>query len=434
MQSFAQPNEEDRRFRLAEGYEHGGDLKNAARVYRELFDADPQSELYFGAVRRTYSALGLNRELLPLVEDRMTSKPNDYELRVAHADLLFRLGRRAEAIISWGRAVEIGNHQEFVYAIVAQSQTDNQAFELAIESYRRSRDRGDDRMLFSDQLAFLYAATGRYEEATREYLSMLGAAPERISVVKRSMAQLASNPTGLATATQVVEQAVQRNPDFEPNLELLSWLYDEAGNFDGAFDVAKRLDVVRGGRGSNVYAYADRAFREGRVDAAIASLEHFIATYGRDNPLYSIALLSYARALEERHRTAGQSESGAEALVQRYMDLAEREEGTEVSAASLLRAARLQADELDEPDDALETLAELIDAPRNGSSIGEALILMGELRVRKNMLDEARALFDRAVMVADTGAGADAEIVSLARLRRAELALFRGQFKAAVDS
>lgn len=430
----AQPQDEDRRFRLAQGYEHGGDLKNAARVYRELYDADPQSELYFDAVRRTYAALGLTSELLPLVEKRAANRPNDYELRVAQADLLFRMGRRDEAIALWKRALEIGNYQDFVFAIVAQSQTDNHAFELAAESYRGARDRSDDRLLFADQLSFLYASLGRYDDATREYLAMLGAWPERLSVVKHAMAQLVTNPTGLAAATRVVEQAVNRNPDFEPNLELLSWLFDEAGNHAGALDVSKRLDVARGSRGSNVYAYADRALREGRVTDAIAALDYFQATYDHSNPLYSIALLSYARALEQRYRSEGSTESGAKALVQRYLDLAEREESSQVAAEALLHAARLQAEGLDAVDDAGETLAELIDAPHNASVLGDALILMGELRMREGDLSAAAFLFDRAAVVAMTSGNEDVDGFNLARLRRAELALYRGEYKAAVDS
>jgi tetratricopeptide (TPR) repeat protein len=431
----AQPREEDRRFKLGEGYERAGDLRGAARVYRELYDADPQSELYFQAVRRTYSALAMNAELLPIVETRLAQRPSDYELRITYADLLYRAGRRDEARAAWSKAVEDGNEQELVYALVAQSQTDVRAFDLAIQTYAAARDRSDDRQLFADQLAYLYGTVGRFDDAAREYIAMLGADPTRIPYVKRALASITSNPTGLAAVTQVVAQAVARNPDFEPTLELLSWLYDESGDHAGAFEVAKRLDHARNANGSSVYAYADRALRERRFDEALAALDYFLATYDRSNPLYSVSLLTYARALEERHR-AGSDVTGASvsSLVERYERLADQEEGTVVAAEALLRMAHLQAEELDEPAAAATTLTALIVARENAQALPDALLLLGDLRVRSGELDEARTLYDRA---ATAGAALDddeAGAGEIARLRRAELLLYRGAYKEAVDS
>jgi tetratricopeptide (TPR) repeat protein len=429
---LAQPREEDRRYKLGEGYERAGDMRGAARIYRELYDADSQSDLYFQAVRRTYSALGLNAELLPIVEARVAARPNDFELRVTFADLLYRAGRRDEARAEWKRALDNGNYQEFTFALVAQSQTDVRAFDAAIETYRAARERSGDRFLFGDQLAFLHTALGQFEEATREYLAILGADPERLQIVKRSMAAMTSNPTGLAAATRTVEAAVERNPDFEPSLELLSWLYDEGQNYTGAFDVAKRLDHARGGKGSSIYAYADRALRERRYDAALTALDYFMATYDRTNPLYSTALLTYARTLEERHRSGAAGTSAAE-LVEHYTELADREEGTEVAAEALLRAARIQAEDLDAPAEAASTLEELITSSGNAHVLAEAYLLLGELRVRADALDEARSFYERAIAAAE-GSDDGFAIADEARLRRAEILLYRGEFKAAVDS
>jgi tetratricopeptide (TPR) repeat protein len=428
----AQPREEDRRYKLGEGYERAGDMRGAARVYRELLDADPQSELYFQGVRRAYTALGMYAELLPLVEERAKARPSDVDLGIVHAELLHRTGKREEAKAAWRRALESGNFQELTFALVAQSQTEVRAFEPAIETYRGARDRSGDRYLFADQLAWLYTQIGRFEDAAREYLGILGSDPDRLPVVKRAMATMTGNPTGLAAATAVVEAAVERNPDFEPNLELLSWLYDEGANFDAAFELAKKLDRARNGKGSSIYAYADRALRERRFDAAVAALDYFMATYGRDNPLYSIALLTYARTLEERHR-AGAGAGSASDLVERYEELAEREEGTAVAAEAMLRAARLQAYELDAPEEARETLDALVKAKGSEPVLPEAYLLLGDLRVREGRLDEARSLYDRSASTTD-GSEEGFEIYDAARLRRAELLLYRGAFKEAVDS
>lgn len=430
----AQVKEEDRRFKLAQGYEMSGDIKNAARVYKELYDLDPKSNVYFDGVRRTYIALLRFADLLPIVEERLKQDPNSVELHSLHADLLNRNRRHEEALAEWRDALDLRPRDETSYVIVAQAQSDNRLFEDAVATFRQGRETLGDRFAFSDQLAQLYAILGRFDESTREYVMVLGATPARLNYVISGLGLFTINPSAADIAIGAVKKASDARPEYLPFIELLEWLYTERGNYDGSLEIAKRLDLLRNGRGSNVFGFADRALRDGNATAAIAGYEYFMKSYTKENPLYANALVGYAKALERRYRDQGNaSKSGAREIADRYAEFAGDFKGTPAAAEALMELARIQADDLDEPKDALATLDRIrSDYPRF-VGMPEAMFLQGELNLRIGEIARAKEIFKLGT--ATTTNGADAQhFRDMNALRLAEALFYTGAFKDAADA
>ncbi len=431
----AQVREEDRRFKLAQGYEAGGDLKNAARVYKELYDGDPRSNIYFEGVRRTYMAMLRFAELLPIVETRLASDSDNVELRSLHADLLSRNRRRDEALAEWRAALDLRPRDELSYVIVANAQTENRLFEDAVATYRLGRERLNDRSAFGDQLAQLYGMLGRFEESAAEYVAMLAAGPNRLGYVMGGFGMFTTNPAAADAAIRVVKRASDARPDFVPYLDLLEWLYGERGDLAGSFEVAKRLDDVRGAHGSNIYAFADRALRDGNVQAALDAFDYFMKTYPKENPLYGASLVGYARSLERRYRDEGKGKrSDAEEIARRYRELVDDYKGSPSAADALMELARIQANDLDEPRDALSSIGRLRDDYPRYPGLQEATLLEGELQLRIGELDRARATFRSAANAPFSNNPDARRFRDMSALRYAEILFYTGAFKEAVDS
>ncbi|MFY7999010.1 MAG: hypothetical protein ACOVSW_10485, partial [Candidatus Kapaibacteriota bacterium] len=90
---FAQSvSTEERKFRMAESYEQSGDIKNASRIYQELYDGNKAQQTYFDGVVRTLMALNQPAALLPLVEEQIARTPQSglrpVELYSLKGDLL----------------------------------------------------------------------------------------------------------------------------------------------------------------------------------------------------------------------------------------------------------------------------------------------------------------------------------------------------------
>lgn len=429
----AQPSEEDRRYKLAQGYEESGDWKNAARVYLELHEADPQSNIYFEGVRRTLMAMLQFKELLPIVTQRTESHPNDIDIRALHAELLHRTGQRDQARIEWAKTLDLRPQDPMTYLVVGQSQTDVREFALAVATYKQGREAIGGTSTFADQLAELFGITGRFEDAAQEYLQLLAENPARLSMVMGGLSTITSTPEGVRGAITVAKRYADSRPDYVPYMELLSWLYTEAGDDDGAFEVAKQLDEARRANGSNIYSFADRAFRTSRYQTAIQALEYFLAQFNRSNPLYLSALYTYARALDARYHEvgAGDPKQAAE-LVGRYRTIVAETPNGPLVGEALLQIARLQSNDLGQPEAALATLKELL-ATRNTSAKAEGLLLEGELLMQTGKLKEAQDVFLQGRNAGSLGRDAE-RLRDLHALRYAESLFYSGQFQLAVEA
>ncbi|MBL7988304.1 MAG: tetratricopeptide repeat protein [Chlorobi bacterium] len=429
----AQPREEDRRYKLAQGYEESGDLKNAARVYLELHEADLQSNIYFEGVRRTLMAMLQFKELLPIVAERTKSHPNDIDILTLHAELLHRTGEREQARTEWATTIDLRPQDPMTYLIVGQSQTDVREFALAIATYKQGRETIGGASTFADQLAELFGITGRFQDAAEEYLRLLAENPERLSMAMAGLSAITATPEGVRDAITVAKRYADSRPDHVPYMELLSWLYTEAGDDEGAFEVAKKLDEARRANGSNIYSFADRAFRTSRYQTAITALDYFLAKFNRNNPLYLSALYTYARALDARYHEAGASSpKQAAELVERYRVIVKETPNGPLVGEALLQIARLQANDLGQPESALATLQELM-ATRNNAAKAEGLLLEGELLMQTGKLEEAQKIFLQGRDA--PGVGRDAErLRDLHALRYAESLFYSGQFKPAVEA
>ena len=432
--ALAQPGaEEERRFHLAEGYEASGDLVNASRVFKELYDADPRSNTYYTALCRTYMALRRFDELLPIVADRVRRTPNDVQVRVQYGDVLMRNQKSDDAMRQWQAAIDLRPGDPLTYQMVAQSQINNRQLDAAATTFDIGRRTLSDPQMFADQLAQVYGALARYAEASAEYVAILAADPARLGEVMGGMGAYTGTADGADAAIVAVTAYLEQRPTQVPFLELLQWLYTERGDYGAALDVAKRMDAVRKGNGSDLYAFAERALREGKPDAAIAAAEYFRATYPPQNALFANVLLLHARALESRF-AARPVRDAAEArdLVERYQAIARDNAAGSVAAEALLQAARLQAGELNDPDAAIRTLESLRKAyPRSPVRL-DADMLLADTYVVVGKLDMADTLY---VAGFDTGIQDDygGQHADLSRLRHAELLFYAARFDKALE-
>lgn len=428
----AQQDEQDRRYKLAMSYEANGDIPGAARIYRELYEQDSESRAFFDGLQRTLLALRRFSELLPFVNARVERYPKDPELRVLRAELLAQTGQGEEAEKEWNEALRIGAGEPEVYTLVGESYTKLRLFDKGAKVYETARNRFGRNPVVADRLARLYAILGEYEKAANEYVDLLADDPSRLSYVQAGLSLITDVPAGVEAAIKITEHLadVRKRPEY---LELLAWLYSEKGDDRTAFEVTVRLDKARNAKGSSIYAFADRKLREGKYDAALAGYEYFLANFDRKNPLTPPVIYNYVLALQSQYDQNGAvTEEQAKELIARYREVVEYGKGGTLGDQAVMRIARLQADVLNDPEQALQTLNTEIRSP-NSAVASEAALFRADLALRLGRVEEARELYRRTIV----GAGMSREeetIRSQARLRYAETLLYTGDFKEGVDS
>lgn len=429
----AQPEEENRQYKLARSYEANGDIAGAARIYKELYDADSESRVYFDGLRRTWLALRKNDELLPYVAARVQRLPKEAELRITYAELLYTTGAADSALAQWQRALALDPDEEGVYMLVGESYSKHRLFAQAAEVFEAVRDRFGRSLVLTDRLARLYAILGEYRKAASEYGDLLAENPSQLSFVKAGMSLFISNPTGMEEAVTVISDLSSMRKQNLEYLDLLSWLYSENNQHEKAFEVAVQLDNVRNAKGSDIYAYADRALRTGTFDAAIRAYEYFLKTFDRTNPLTAPVIYNYVYALESRYSAHGTlTPEQARELIGRYREVLEYEKGGTMGSQAAMQIARLQAEVLGQPEEALSTLSGEI-RETHSTIASESLLYRAELTLRLGKIEESRALYKR-VWQMNAQNRESKRNREIARLRYAETLLYTLQFKEAVDS
>jgi tetratricopeptide (TPR) repeat protein len=231
----------------------------------------------------------------------------------------------------------------------------------------------------------------------------------------------------------VTEKLIETRGGSARLYDLQSWLYTEAGNDSAAFQTIIKLDRMRNAGGSDVYGYADRMLRQGNFDMAMEAFDYFIETYGRDNALRPSALYGYVSAVEARDREGGEiGKEAARSLIDRYREVVRGGANRTLALKAQLAIARLQADVLDEPEEALESLRDV--RPERGDPlVADFLLLKGELELRLDQIADARRSFSALAATALPYTEVE-RAREVARLRLAETYLFSGEYKRAVDS
>jgi len=354
--------------------------------------------------------------------------------------VLYRAGREQEADAEWEAAIATDPKNPGTYRVVAAVLTENRLLERAAEVYRRGRRGTGDGDLFTLELAQLLASTMNYSGATEEYLRWLAKNPTQLSFVQSRLAQMTGNEEARRAATKVIRASLGDRGDLSL-LQLLAWLAMEGKEFEEAFDVYRKIDVLAGAHGNELYQFATRAAGEKAYDVAARAFQEAISV-----PLASsrmpYARYGYAAAVKELQASADTFASpvrgtpATEAVplysgaVRLFQKIIEDYPRTEFSAKSWYQIGLIQSEKFGDREGAVTSLRHVIDEAgglpplRNG-----ATLMLGKVHVARGDTANAAGCF-RAVLAAPD-ALPDERDESVFRL--AEIDYFAGRFDSAMQ-
>ncbi len=263
--SYAQDT--NAKFRLAQSYEQGGDFENAVMLYRDLYTREPTNYMYFDGLRRSLLQLKRYDEVIGLVRHRLGLFPNDANLLCLLGSTLYQAGKEQEADAVWEQAIAVEPANPNIYRLVANALLENRLLDKTAAVYRRARAACNDPNLFTVDLAQLLAVSMDYAGASAEYLRYLSQAPMQLLYVQNRMAQFTAKEEARNAAIDVVREAQRKSQDLNLH-RLLGWLLMEGKRYDEAFEVHKTIDRLANAKGAEVYAFAERAYKEGAFAVA----------------------------------------------------------------------------------------------------------------------------------------------------------------------
>jgi tetratricopeptide (TPR) repeat protein len=411
------------RYRYAQALEQSGDQRSAARIYQELYDERPTDGKYYDGVVRTLSALGQYASLVPIVEARAAAAPS-VPLINQLALVQWKAGMKTTAAEQWQRATNMAGGVEEALVVIGETQLQAGAVHAALSTFERARKANGDSRAYAFNLGKIALATGDVARAASEFIEDYKDRGDLLQTQGQIGAIMAS-PEGVL----VVREKLRG--DESEVLRLRMWFHQEVKEWQQAMMIAKQLDEqVRAG-GQELYAFAERARRDGQYDAALEAFGQIadmprVSDQWRKNALYM-----YVRTLHQRVGNKGGkvNEEDARKIITRYSDYEKRNPTSPEAANALYHMGVLQGDVLQNRDEARSTMQKLMNTWQGTPAAADAAMYIADLAIMADQLGFAVQILQNVEALRSTPELAMR--IDMATVKRADILAWQGNLDSA---
>ncbi len=347
----------------------------------------------------------------PLLEEASRNAPNDLNIPYLLARTLLGLDQPKAAKDILDKAISkagASSQMQLLYGTVLLRTGDRA---LAKEAFRRATDLDPENSQARQMLIQTLAAENALDAVERDVEELLAAKPNDPQALRLKL-QLEQARGGHSTIDELLQRVAAILSPTPEHLRLLVDGHTYRANHSKAEEFARRLVQAQGDKVENHLLLAGTLLNQNRDDQARTLLESLRDKFP-DNPdidslmgrLY-LSQRRYDRAQEVLDRVVSKAPSNVEArlsLAQALAGLAMVEDATEqinraleqspnnVRAVALLAAIHEMTGERSKADEALARIDE------NQVSEQESPVLKAQLLARRNQLDEAAAVCNRAI-------------------------------------
>lgn len=444
----AQQTDLQLKLQLASSYERGGDWERAVSIYEELYARDSSNIVLFENLRRGYMQLKRHDDAIRLIQAQLQRRPNDVTLFANLGVVYAREGNESKAVDTWNQALALDRRNVNAYHLVANAAIESRLLERALYFYLEGRKAIGEPMAFTMEIANLHIAMMNIADATREYMKLLAQSPSQLNIVQSRMSSFAYRDDARREATKVVEESLRSNANTTAFYQLLAWLLMEGKQFERAFETYVQLDRRTNAGGRELYAFAERAFKEKAYAIAAKTYEMIIRQYPNfdrialvkfgyartteelivadDSTELRLLPIESARAAQDRWSAVAktlpvETQSRLSSVVNSYRAIVSEFPRTEIAAQSLYRIAFIQYQYQFDLDAAAATLQRIqTEYSYYPHRTAEATLLLGDVLLNKGELDNAERQYRSSMQYLTTK--------ELALYRLAELEFFRQRF------
>lgn len=333
-------------------------------------------------------------------------------------------GKDKKAEEQYNQAIQYVNGDDLLTQQIAAAFSAKGKDALAIQTYERARRILQNAYLYSGPLSRLYFKTGDIEKAVT---ALLDAAPGQMGGVEDTKATLleflGNDPKKLQQTQKTLIKRINQQPDNVYYAELLTWLYTQRDDWDGALLQIQAIDERNKEDGRRLIDFAMMAAREKQYDIAVRSL-NAVREQGKEKPFYAMALAEQLRIRTLRLKeTPVPPKEEIQQLLKDY-DLFFTDNPSYYAREMARDYAMVQAQYAGAPTKGIATLQKALDHPdANRAFAAQCKLQMGDYQVLNGKVWEASLLYSQV-----DKAFREDMLGEEARFRNAKLAYYRGDF------
>lgn len=295
----------------------------------------------------------------------------------------------------------------------------------AIKVYERARTLMQNAYLYATELALLYGKEGNTEQSVNAMLDVLVMQPNVLNDVKESLLQVTEEDEKKMALTQkMIAKRLTAQPDNPLWVELLTWIYTQKGDYQGAFQQITELDKKLKEEGERVVRFSKGALKDGQYAIALKGYEYVLAK-GTASPMNEEAREGKIEVLLAQLATVKPiDEKMVNVILNEYVSFFN--EYPQYKSAPIVRDyAMVQARYAHRVDTAIAILEEALNAPNTKRSLvanckidlGDYYLLQGKIWDASLVYSQVEKAFKEDVLGEE------------ARFRNAKLSYYRGDFK-----
>ncbi|MBS1774753.1 MAG: tetratricopeptide repeat protein [Bacteroidetes bacterium] len=276
------------------------DYDKAIESVKHLYDQNPMD----GEVYRFYFNTLLDKkeykEAEQLVSKQLKISPNDPMLFLDLGNVYVVSGKPKKSAEPFQQAINLLNGDDILTTKMANEFIRLKQEDWAIKTYERAIEIIRNPYFYSTPLAKLYAQTGNIEQAINTVLNVGQIQLPGLDDTKTILLEILGNDL---RKLQLAQKALIRKINEQPSntwfVELLTWLYTQKDDWEGALIQIQALDERNKEDGVRLLDFARLAAKENHFDIAIKALDNILEK-GNSKPLFAIAYAEKLRVLFEK--------------------------------------------------------------------------------------------------------------------------------------
>jgi predicted Zn-dependent protease len=209
-------------------------------------------------------------------------------------------GKEKKAAEPFDKAVQLINGDDILTTRMANAFVALKQENYAIKTYERAIEVIRNPYFYSTPLAKLYAKAGDMDKAVNIMLSVGPMQMPGVEDTKSTLLELlGTDPKKLQLAQKTLIKRINEQPENSWFAEILTWLYTQKDDWDGALIQIQALDERNQENGARLLEFARTARKEEAYDIAMRALDAVIEK-GKDQPMYTIAKAEKLNVMMQR--------------------------------------------------------------------------------------------------------------------------------------
>jgi tetratricopeptide (TPR) repeat protein len=410
---------------LAKSYFENAEYDKAAYLYAQLWENNNQAQQFYVPLLKCYLQQKKLDDAEKLVRKQSKKFSENFLYQIDLGYVLRQKGDEGAAQKQYEKVIKElrPNENELRQTAGYFGEVGELDFEIA--TFNKAQKMFGGKIDFSTDLASAYLQKSDYKTAAAYYLEYIDRHPYDAQPVKNTIQTARGGDKLMSEMEAQLYTKIQKQPDKEDYIELLTWIYIQNKDFEGALLQMKAIDKRKNGDGYRVLEIAHIAQTEGFYDDAISGYEYVVAKEPRTS-LYFQARTDVLNCRKEKiAKKINYTDADLQALKADYESFIAENGKNARTAQSIKELADLFGFYIHDINAAVATSEELIDLPGIPQSLkNQAKLSLGDFYLISGDVWESSLVYSQVDKEEK-----DSPLGEEARFKNAKLSYYKGEFE-----